>query len=43
VTGIVVALLISLPNAVITKAYVPILVVGAIRGALIGWLASRFT
>jgi hypothetical protein len=43
VTGIVVALLISLPDAVITKAYVPILVVGAIGGALIGWLAGRFT
>ena len=43
VTGIVVALLISLPDAVITKAYVPILVVGAIVGALIGWLSGRYT
>ena len=43
VTGAVVALLISLPDAVITKAYVPILVVGAVGGALIGWLSEKFT
>jgi len=42
VTGVVVALLVSLPDAVITKAYVPILVVGVIGGAIIGWLAGRF-
>jgi hypothetical protein len=37
-----VGLLISLPDAVITKAYVPILAIGIIGGAVIGWAASRF-
>lgn len=41
-TGVVVGLLISLPDAVVTKAYVPILVVGTLGGALIGWLSGRF-
>ena len=43
VTGIVVALLVSLPDAVITKAYVPILAIGVLGGAIIGWLAGRLT
>ncbi len=37
-----VGLLISLPDAVITKAYVPIIATGLIGGAIIGWLAERF-
>lgn len=41
-TGLIVGLLISLPDAVITKAYAPILIVGAIGGSIIGWLAGRF-
>ena len=32
-------LLLSLPAAVLTKTYVPILVVGTVGGAVIGWLA----
>ena len=40
--GVMVALLISLPDAIITKAYVPILGLGALGGALIGWLAGRY-
>lgn len=40
--GALVGLLISLPDAVITKAYVPILATGIIGGAIIGWAASRF-
>ncbi|MDI1318601.1 MAG: hypothetical protein PSW75_00200 [bacterium] len=32
-------LLLSLPDAIITKAYVPILVLGTAGGAVIGWLA----
>ena len=40
--GVVVALLISLPDALITKAYVPVLGLGAVGGALIGWLAGRY-
>ena len=39
--GALVGLLISLPDAIVTKAYVPILVVGAIGGALIGWLSAN--
>ena len=41
-TGALVALLISLPDAVITKAYAPILGVGVVGGAFIGWLAGRY-
>ena len=40
--GLAVGLLLSAPDAVITKAYVPILVLGAIGGAVIGWLVGRF-
>ena len=40
--GAVVGLLISLPDAVITKAYVPIIATGIVGGAIIGWAASRF-
>ena len=40
-TGLVVGLLVSLPDAVITKAYVPILVVGALGGALVGWINGK--
>ena len=40
--GLIVGLLLSAADAVITKAYVPILVLGALGGALIGWLVGRF-
>jgi hypothetical protein len=40
VKGALIGFLISLPDAVVTKAYVPILVVGVIGGAIIGYLAS---
>jgi hypothetical protein len=40
--GALVGLVISLPDAVITKAYVPILATGVIGGAIIGWAAGRF-
>ncbi|HYU46819.1 MAG TPA: hypothetical protein VEK84_11675 [Terriglobales bacterium] len=40
--GLVVALLVSLPSAVITKAYVPILGVGAVGGIIIGIIRARF-
>ena len=39
--GALVGLLISLPDAIVTKAYVPILIVGAIGGGVIGWLAGN--
>jgi len=41
-TGLITGLLLSLPEAIITKAYVPILVIGTIGGAGIGWAVHRF-
>src|SRR6185503_20934422 len=38
--GLVIALLLSLPAALVTKAYVPILGLGALGGLLIGWIAG---
>ena len=40
--GMALGVLLSLGDAVITKAYVPIIVLGAIGGAAIGWLVGRF-
>ena len=40
--GLVVGLLISLPDAIITKAYAPILATGVIGGTLIGWAAEKW-
>ena len=42
VSGATIALLVSLPDAVITKSYVPILATGIVGGAIIGWLAAKF-
>jgi hypothetical protein len=36
--GVTIALLLSLPAAIVTKAYAPILIIGAIGGAIIGGL-----
>jgi hypothetical protein len=41
-TGLVVALLLSLPSAVVTKSYAPILGMGAIGGVVIGILRAKF-
>ena len=40
-TGLIVALLVSLPSAVVTKAYAPILGMGAIGGIIIGVLRVK--
>ena len=40
--GLSAGLLLSAADAVITRAYAPILVFGAVGGALIGWLVGRF-
>ncbi|MBR0553721.1 hypothetical protein [Stakelama marina] len=40
--GAIVATLVSLPYAVITKAFVPVLGTGLIGGLLIGWAAGRW-
>jgi hypothetical protein len=40
--GIVVGLLTSLPDAIITKTYVPILATGVVFGAVCGWAVGRW-
>ena len=40
--GLIVALLISLPSAVVTKSYAPILGVGAVGGVIIGIIRAKF-
>jgi hypothetical protein len=40
--GLIVGLMLSAADAIITKAYAPILILGALGGALIGWLCARF-
>ena len=41
--GLVFGLLLSIPDAIITKAYAPIIGMGAIGGTVIGFLVSRFS
>ncbi|MCA9954431.1 MAG: hypothetical protein H6657_12955 [Ardenticatenaceae bacterium] len=36
--GIIVSVLVSLPSAIITRSYVPILAIGAVGGALAGFV-----
>ena len=40
--GLTIGVLLSLPDAVITKAYAPILLLGALGGAVIGYVVRRF-
>jgi hypothetical protein len=40
--GLTIGLLLSVADAIITKAYAPILVFGALGGTLIGWMVGRF-
>jgi hypothetical protein len=40
--GIVVGLLTSLPDAIITKSYAPILITGILFGAVGGWVVGRW-
>ena len=42
VTGIVVGVLTSLPDAIITNAYVPIMATGVVFGAVAGWVVGRW-
>jgi hypothetical protein len=42
VIGLATGVFLSAADAVITKAYAPILVLGAIGGAVIGWVVGRF-
>jgi hypothetical protein len=41
-TGILVGVLTSLPDAIITKAYVPIMATGVVFGAIGGWIVGRW-
>ncbi len=40
--GLVFGLLLSIPDAIITRAYAPIIGMGAIGGTVIGFLISKF-
>ena len=40
--GIIIGVLISIPDAIITKAYIPILATGVIGGAIIGALSGKY-
>jgi hypothetical protein len=40
--GLVFGLLLSIPDAIITKAYAPIIGMGAIGGTVIGFLVAKF-
>jgi hypothetical protein len=42
VTGVLVGVFTSLPDAIITKAYVPIMVTGVLFGAIAGWIVGRW-
>ena len=42
VTGVLVGVLTSLPDAIITKAYMPIMVTGDLFGAVAGWVVGRW-
>ena len=39
--GLGLGILLSLPDAIITKAFAPIIGVGAVGGAIIGWIATH--
>lgn len=41
-TGMVFGLLLSLPDAIITKAYLPIIILGVVGGAIIGFVVNRW-
>jgi hypothetical protein len=40
--GLVFGLLLSLPDAIITKAYAPILVLGTVGGTIIGFVVGKW-
>ena len=41
-TGIIVGILTSLPDAIITNAFAPIMVTGVLFGAIGGWMVGRW-
>ena len=40
--GLALGILLSLPDGLITKAFAPIVGLGAVGGLVIGWLAGRY-
>src|SRR4051794_17645 len=42
ITGVVAGVLTSVPDAIITKAYAPILATGVLFGAAAGWIVGRW-
>ena len=40
--GLLVGFLVSLPDAIVTKAYAPILIIGSVGGLVVAALAARF-
>lgn len=41
-SGLLIGLLTSIPDAIITKAYAPILITGVLFGAVVGWIIGRW-
>ena len=41
-SGVLVGILTSVPDAIITKAYAPILISGTVFGAIAGWIVGRW-
>lgn len=42
VAGLIVSVLVSLPSAIISKVYAPILGIGAVGGAVIGFVVGKW-
>ena len=42
VQGLIFGVLLSLPDAIITKAYAPIIILGAVGGGIIGFIVGRW-
>jgi len=40
--GLAVGLLVSAPDAIITRRFAPILIIGSIGGAVIGWIVGKW-
>jgi hypothetical protein len=40
--GLIFGVLLSLPDAIITKAYAPIIILGAVGGVIIGFIVGRW-
>lgn len=41
-SGVLVGVLTSMPDAIVTKAYAPILLTGVVFGAIAGWVVGRW-